>query len=185
MQHATIVTPSLPARRRIERGPQADIEAYYTFRGGEHELQLACPKIQKAMVKAIGEGDAEFALIMEETFLGLCCRFEGAIPWVCSFYEWHDTARADRTSSAATVSGETRVPLDVLLVEERDGPIHASRCITLSLDFSRALVGAIREQARLPVDPIGGHRALARLRRACPTPEALAASATVRSSGNL
>ena len=73
--------------------------------------------------------------------------------------------------------------MQILLVEAEDESIQASRCVTFSLDFTRALNEAIREQARLPFDPRGQERSLEKLRRRCPTAESMVAYAAARTLG--
>lgn len=184
MSHTAIQAESLPARVNPARPARTAVEARYTHRLGDHELVLVAPKVDGAMTEAVARGEAEFGLILEESFLGLCCRFGEAIPWACAFYGWDATPREERILPPGLDQIAGRVPLYVSLVDGR-GAARAERCITLSMDFSRALLGALREQARMPVDPGARRQEMARLRRRCPTPDALAASATVRCRGQL
>jgi len=85
---------------------------------------------------------------------------------------------------AADSAGERRIPLAVLLAESEGGAVRASACVTLPLDFTRALNEAIRDQSRVTFDPTDQMRALAEFRRRHPTPKAMVARATCRAPGS-
>ena len=185
MPRATIQAIARAQGRAAGREPSRPIDARYGYRRGEHELVLTGPEVEEAMVEAVARGEPEFALIIEESFLGLCVRFGDAIPWVCAFYQWQAVPAGDRGFLDDEARLATRVALDVSLVEAGNGAVRAERCVTLSMDFSQALLVAIREQSRLRFAPTESRSEMARLRRSCPTPAALAASTAIRTRGVL
>ena len=70
------------------------------------------------------------------------------------------------------------------LFEAGDATPRAVRNVTLWLDFTRALNGALREQAKQRIDPRAYDRVAARLRDRCPTTDLLVARSRVRSPGS-
>jgi len=180
---------SQPTQVRASRVPTLahglhfeDIQYKYFRR--EHELILTLRGVEDQLVVAVTRGEAEFALVDESPLLVLCARFGVAVPWVASPFCWHHTPSKERVLPPALGSeDEARIQIQILLVEAEDKTIRASRCVTFSLDFTRALNEAIREQARLPFDPRGQERSHEKLRRRCPTPESMVAYAAARTPG--
>ena len=133
---------------------------------------------------AVARGEAEFALIDESPLLMLCARFGDAIPWISAPFCWHHLPSEERVlPPAAGSEDERRIQLQIILIDGDDGSVKATRCVTFSLDFTRALNEAIREQARLPFDPREQERRLKELKRRCPTPHAMVAYAAARTLG--
>jgi hypothetical protein len=160
-------------------------EARYGFTCGDHELTLTAPSISAAQARAVREGEAQFALVVEEPVIFLCARFGEEVPWTSAEVCWHALPReARRLPPGAGVEGETRALLHVLLRQAPTGPYLAERNVTLWLDFTRALHEAIREQAQSPPDPRAYQRAAARLRLRGPSPESFIGLARARSLGS-
>jgi hypothetical protein len=158
--------------------------ARYTY-DGEHELVLVLRDVDKNQAEAVRHGEAEFALLLDEPLILIGARFGDAVPWTFASYCWHLLPRDERVlPPEADAPGEARALLHVALVEQGGGQVRAERNVTLWLAFTRALHEAIREQARTVLDPKQHERALARLRRAFPSPEALATRAAHRTIGD-
>ena len=84
----------------------------------------------------------------------ICARFGDVIPWISAPISWHRTPNRERILPPAVGSeDERRIQLQIILTDGDDGSVKATRCVTFSLDFTRALNEAIREQARLPSIP--------------------------------
>ncbi len=171
------------------RAPSVDdstnvVRPQYTFFRRQHELTLNLRGVERRHAIAVAMGDAEFALIDESPLLVLCARFGDAIPWACSTFSWHHMPSNERVlPPEAGSEDERRIQLQVILADGDDGSIKATRCVTFSLDFSRALNEAIREQARLSYDPREQERRFKELKRRCPTPDSMVVYAAARTPG--
>jgi len=172
-----------PSIHSLDRSPDLDRAQYSYFRG-DHELTLTLRGVEGHHAAAVARGEAEFALIDELPLLMLCARFGDEIPWISSPICWHEIPGGDRVlPPLAGSDAERRLQLQIVLIDGDDGSVKATRCVTFTLDFTRALNGAIREQARLPYDPREHDRRLKDLRRRCPTPHAMVAYAAARTPG--
>jgi hypothetical protein len=109
---------------------------------GEHDLVLAVKGLTSTEIEDVRHGTAEFALFGCQGILFFLCRF-GSAGWRGCPYSWH----LDPVKAPAKLSGEQRILLPVTLVELPGHIIRAIRAISLSPEFSRALVDHIREQA--------------------------------------
>lgn len=177
--------PQMRARKSssIDHDPDLD-RARYTYFRREHELVLTLRGIESHHAIAVAGGESEFALIDESPLLMVCARFGDAIPWISSRFCWHHLPAGERVlPPAAGSEDEKRLQLQIVLVDGDDGSVKATRCVTFSLDFTRVLNEAIREQARLPFDPRERDRRLKDLNRRCPTPHAMVAYAAARTPG--
>jgi len=180
---------SKPSRAHVLSTPNpsyaAQIEGVqYNYSNGEHELVVTLRGAEGQHAAAVSQGEAGFALVDESPLLVLCARFGDDLPWMAAPYCWHRTPSRERVlPPTAGSEDESRIQLEILLIEAADGSVRATRCVTLGLDFTRALNEAIREQARFPFDPREHDRRLLDLKRRCPTPEAMVAYATARTFG--
>jgi hypothetical protein len=156
-----------------------ELGSHYQYRSDRHELTRVVDRVEEAHRTSFDRGIAEFALVLEGPLLLFCSRFGEALPWSGSSYLWHRLPRAERTlpSSGAAESG---VPMEVSLIDSRDGHVAAARVVTLPATFARVLHEAILEQVRFSFDPCAERRALQGLQRRCPNARALVAYATVR-----
>jgi hypothetical protein len=185
---------SIDARRPRPAGPyphptrtvpapeKSHLDAQFCYRDEIYDLTLSVPAPSERLVKSLRDGEAEFALVIEEPLVLLCYRFGTAIPWSSVPLRWWDLTRDAQPPDHEPA--EARALLCASLIEAEIRMIRACRNVTLSLDFSRALNGALREQARIPFDPKAQDRALDRLRRRCPTTPTMVAYAAVRSLGS-
>jgi len=180
---------SQPPSARAPMGPSTAhtpglAHTQYTYFRREHELVLTLHGVESRHVNAVSREEAEFALIDESPLLMLCARFGEAIPWISSPFCWHHVPSEDRVlPPAAGSDDERRLQLQIVLIDGNDGMVKATRCVTFTLDFTRLLNEAIREQARLPYDPREQERRSKELRRRCPTPHAMVAYAAARTLG--
>ena len=160
------------------------IEARYQFADGEHDLSLRMRGTANHHVKAVRQGEAEFALIEADPLIFVLFRFGDAIPWTASNCRRGQVAAeglAFPPSPGAT--DEKRAFLSIALAEAETGTARATRNVTLSLDFTRALHAAIRRLAQARRKPKAAARVQSDLDRRFPTAEALVARATVRCLG--
>ena len=161
------------------------IRSRYLYSGGEHDLELSGARLSRRHADAVREGVAEFALLIEEPVVFLCSRFGDAVPWTASPYSWHLTPRELRSIPPQPSSpDERRGFMAITLIDRSGGPARATRNVTLSLDFTRALNEAIRDQARLAFSVTSYNRIVTDIRRRYPTAQALAAKASIRCLGS-
>jgi hypothetical protein len=155
--------------------------AQHFYRDGVHELVLPARDVA-GEAEAVAGGPAEFALVEEEPLLLLCHRFGDVIPWSMATYcPWPPR---ERGRCPAEDPLEARAILHVrLIAPDRDAEL-ARRNVTLSLQFTRALRAALRDQGRFSPDPVELKRTLQRLRRRYPTTDALVGHAAVRTIGS-
>jgi hypothetical protein len=171
------------ARPRPDGPPGWAEVSQHSYRDGVHELTLLARGIE-GEIEAVAQGPAEFALVEEEPLLLLCHRFGDAIPWSPATFCPLPPSPWDRSRAPAEESLEARAILHVRLTPSDGGTELARRNLTLSLEFTRALHAAIRDQSRFSPDPVELKRALQRLRRSFPTTEALIGRATARTIGS-
>jgi hypothetical protein len=181
----TLTLPDVHVGHLYEKGRTKRSEGTsYHYRDGEHELAVFVDGVGRPHIRAVAEDEAEFALLVEGEMLVFLSRFGEAIPWSASYYWWHLIPRGVQKLPPTGPGQESRAPLYVTLVDAKTGLVHATRCTTLSLDFTRALHDAILEQARTPFDASSEKRALTRLTKRHATPGAMAAAARVRTFGS-
>ncbi len=75
--------PYVPGRTSIE--PRVE----YSFRRGQHELLLCFSQLSEDEIDAVGEGKAEFGLLIYGLVIFLLYRFGEAIAWSDAPYSWH------------------------------------------------------------------------------------------------
>lgn len=177
-----------PSARRVavhtglSRG---EATAEFTYRHGGHELRVLVPGTDPRQIAAVKDGEAEFALVVEEPAILLCVRFGDVVPWTAATFVGHHTSRdPSRLPPPEHSPYESRALLHVELVEASSGLTLAERNVTLWLDFTRSLNEAIRERSRVSFHPVEHDRSLARVRRRYPNDSNLAASSAVRCLGS-
>lgn len=180
--------PELDQRPRIrDHAAEPGRVAATYFRSGQsdYELHLSIANPDSPRIEAVGRGEAEFALVIEEPEVLILFRFGDAIPWSVAYHDRHG-GPDDRGHHHApeTVSPPERpAHLDVFLADAGSQEVRATRSVVLWLDFTHGLDAAIREQARSAFDPSERRRAMSRLARRFPGLEMLAMHAKVRSPG--
>src|SRR5260370_13423918 len=75
--------PYVPGRTSIE--PRVE----YSFRRGQYELLLCFSQLSEDEIDAVGEGKAEFGLLIYGLVIFLLYRFGEAIAWSDAPYSWH------------------------------------------------------------------------------------------------
>jgi hypothetical protein len=93
-------------------------------------------------IEDVRRGPADFALFGDQGVLFFLYRF-GSVGWGDCPYSWH----LDSVELPELPTGEQRILLPVTLAELPANIVRALRAISLSAEFSRALVERIREQA--------------------------------------
>ena len=147
------------------------------------ELRLFFRRLSKAEVRGVEQGECRFALVAEGDVLFFLYRFAD-LPWSDAPYSWHMVPPDRRVLPAMQDTGETRGLLHIILTDAETGIVQVLRTVTLSVDFTRALLGAIRVQASTPwCDQAAYDRQLAAAYERFPTTEAMLAAATVETSG--
>lgn len=157
--------------------------ATFAMRMGVFELVLASNDSDVAWVEAIVRGEAEFALIEEDAILLLCYRFGEALPWSVAPYRSSRDSEQNSYSTATSELVESRALLAVVLRDAQTGRETTIRNLTLSLDFTRAIRAAVREQGCASADPRAWQRAVERLARSYPNITSMVARCEVRTLG--
>jgi hypothetical protein len=152
--------------------------------GAALELLLAFGRPTRREVEAVRVGAAEFALVPAGLPLFLLYRFGEGIPWSDAPYTPHLQPEARRPDTVTFTTAQTRLPLQVVLVESPTAVVRVLRAVPLSPAFSRALAEAVQAQlvARWP-GRAEYDRQLAAAYRRWPDAEAMLADATARTQG--
>jgi hypothetical protein len=137
----------------------------YVFNQGGHELWISRRGLSDAQIRAFSHDEAEFALLVEEPVIVLCCRFGNELPWSFASYCWHLVPRLQRALPPSCYSTDNPVIVHAGLIEAETGTLHATREIVLPIAFSRALSEAIGDQARMTFDPRAQERAMSEFER--------------------
>lgn len=181
LRHIDFAATSPESSTRV----RSHVEARYIYADGEHDLLLRMRGIGDRHVEAVRGAEAEFALLADDPLILLAARFGDAIPWSVASYCWHHIPRGRQTPPPAPHSPEEkRAFLAVALADAESGTVRATRNVTLSLDFTRALHAAILRQAQVSWNSKAAARAQADLDHRYPTAEALVVQASVRSLGH-
>jgi hypothetical protein len=143
-------------RLYVEGRTQWPEEARYQYRRGAHELALMIRGVSECHVRALGQGEAEFALVVGEPILVLCYRFGDDVGWGRTIpFNWHLMPLEERVDPPlAGIDAEPCFGLETTLwvsvVEANDGVVRARRAFALSREFVRSLHSALRQQASRP-----------------------------------
>lgn len=123
--------------------------AQYNYRGGEHELVLFLNSPTENEVRAVKNGNADFALFVERSLIVLVYQFGDGLPWSDAPYNIHLVPPEQRAVPPTLSNGE-RALLHIVLVDASNGIIRAMRVIAMPPEFTQALHRAIREQEAMP-----------------------------------
>lgn len=155
-------------------------ESRYNYRCGVHELVLVHQRISRSTIRAVAEGGAEFALVVDEPLVWLCYRFGEAIPWGAALFDHEPSRREADLPPPGGSPLEQRGLLHVDLIDAADLSLKATRNVTLWLDFTRSLNESIRDLSRYRFDPHERRRAMLRLHRQHSSVDAFVAKALAR-----
>jgi hypothetical protein len=174
----TVGNPLVPGRTSWPE--QSDFNLYDN--GLELRLFFARPSARE--VEDVRAGPCEFALRALGDVVFLLYRFGASVAWSDSPFSWWLVPEARRALPSAVDTGETRAVLQVILADAASGIVRALRAVSLSPEFTRALLGAVRVQASTPWCGREDYdRQLAEAYRRYPTSDALLAAATARTAG--
>lgn len=124
----------------------------YNYRQGIHELRMFYRDPTKAEVQAVQMGTPRFGLLVDGPCIILLFRFGGQ-PWCDASYTWHRTPPEERKLPDVPAEGSPeRTAMFTMLIDGNGGIIRAMRYCSLSPEFTRALHGAICDQAATPWD---------------------------------
>jgi hypothetical protein len=168
-------------------GERALVEgAEYAFRRGEHELIVRLGSITRRELDDVGQGECEFALVVENDVLFFLHRFGRSMSWSDAPFSWWLVPEAERMPAPAPQAAEPSVLLQVALVDAGTDIVRALRRVFLSPAFGRALHAAIRVQASRPwAGRDAFDRQIAAAHERCPESRSMlsAAFARMRSDG--
>ncbi len=147
MHRLEVGKPYLAGRTSLPEGVQ------YNFRSGQHELLMWLRNPSKREVESIRSGEAEFALAVHRSVIFFLYRFGESLPWSDAPYSFHLVPAGQRELPQRLATPETRVLLQVVLVDARSTIVRALRVVSLSPEFSRALHREIAGQVAAPWNP--------------------------------
>ncbi len=169
----------------LQRGRQYwPTGAQYAHGCNGHELTLFLPEIGDRLIKDVGHGEGEFAIISRLPLIVLAYRFGQSVPWSDVPYCWHMQPARSRVIPPLQRSPETRALLWITLVGASDGIIYAQRGMTLAPEFTRILNGTIHAQARTPFSPVHCTEVISKLLIAHPSTLDRLPLAQARTIGN-
>ncbi|MBS1807572.1 MAG: hypothetical protein JST84_05210 [Acidobacteria bacterium] len=123
----------------------------YDYRAGHYQLVLCYNHPTPAEIQAAAADPAEFALKVVGPVIFVCFRFGRSIPWSDAPFSIHLAPEAV-AEIPAPATRETRILLQVFLVDASTGILKAMRAFTFSPAFSRALEAGIAKQQEQPFD---------------------------------
>lgn len=158
-------------------------EFNWTINGLELALRLAGPTAEE--VEAARAGHAEFALAVEEGVIFLLYQFGGGrIPWSDAPFSIHLVPATHRAAPPVMKTADSRLVLQVVLLDSQTGIVRAIRAVSLSRAFSQVLASAMAAQEATPFAGRSAHdAAVGRVYAQCPETEDLLARTVVRCTG--
>lgn len=127
--------------------------AEYNYRANIHEIRLFFRSPKPSEVQAAKQGEANFALVVQQDMILLVFRY-GSIPWSDASYTIHRVPENERTLPPEMINEQERAQITLFLINADTGILLAIRQTSLSHDFTVALHQAIREQAARPFDQV-------------------------------
>ncbi len=152
----------------------------YNYRGGEHELRLFWTQPSVGEVYEVSKSRADFAMLVDEGVIFMLYKF-GTMQWSDAPFTIHLVPEEERVIPGPK-HGQHAL-LQVVLVDAATGIIKTLRAVTFSPEFTTALEGAIREQAKRPWDQAAHDMAIQRAYAKYPQSKDMARAATTRTAG--
>jgi hypothetical protein len=119
-----------------------------TARDADHDLLLVFRGVTDREIRAVGFGQAAFALVVDTPLMVLCYRFGDAIPWSLAPYHWHRIPPAKRYVAVGDSNeSEAQAKVRISLMEAEGNRLRVRRIAPLSVSLTRAWNSAIRKQA--------------------------------------
>ncbi len=129
--------------------------AEYNCRSGVHEIRLFLRHPKPIEVQQVKQGEASFALVVQEPVILLVWKF-GSLPYSDGSYAWARVPEGERTLPKAPeeMTPQERQTVTTFLINADNGILLAIRQTSFSPSFTQALHQAIREQAANPFDQV-------------------------------
>lgn len=135
-----------PFRTPWTRRPEG---AEYLCSAAGHELRIYLAVPTAAEIEAVRDGRAEFRLFVRDPVIFLLARL-GMLSWFATPFNYHVVPAPHLPVLELLQTSESRILLQVFLIDAATGTLHVIRAISLSPGFSRALVREIASQANTP-----------------------------------
>lgn len=116
---------------------------HYTNYG--HELRLFVWHPSHREIEGFTLGVVTLAVLAEEPFLWLLCRFAPGLTWRVAPYMWQGLDADEEPTVLPAITPDTRALLQAHLVDAATGILRAVRTIMLSPAFTGALEGELRQ----------------------------------------
>jgi len=123
---------------------------HYNWDRAGNALQLFFPNPSPREINAIRRGDVRFNLVTYPECLFLLVQFEG-LPWWDAPYSWWIVPENQRTQPPELAEDESLL-MFIFLVNACTGILQVQRPIIPPKSFAEALIEAVREQMRNPVN---------------------------------
>lgn len=161
----------------------------YHLRGGRHELIYAVDDPSPEEIRGMREGTSHFALVEQNGIIFLLSTFETpdhqGFPWSDAPYNTHLNPPDQRQLPVPTdyqMTPQSRLLLPITLADFSTGTIHVLRQVSLSHEFTTALLDALVRQASGP--PLPDYRTqLSRVYSLFPTTKSMLGLARVNCRG--
>jgi len=128
----------------------------------------------------VSKSRADFAMLVDEGVIFMLYKF-GTMQWSDAPFTIHLVPEEERVIPGPK-HGQHAL-LQVVLVDAATGIIKTLRAVTFSPEFTTALEGAIREQAKRPWDQAAHDMAIQRAYAKYPQSKDMARAATTRTAG--
>lgn len=147
MRLSKVGMPFIPGVRSFSE------DTTYNYTPGGHTLTLCVGNPTSNEICAVQKQEAVFGLLLRERTLFILAKF-GRLPWTASYYNWWINAPVMRPDPWLDLQGiNSGISVSVCLVNASNGILAALRAVTLSHEFSRALLESVVAQTKPPFDP--------------------------------
>ena len=144
----------------------------YNYSQGGHLLTVAMPNMTEREEQELRSGTAQFALTVKNGIIFLLSKF-GEMPWMDAPFQWWLNPPASRMMPPS-LSPSDRILMSITAVDSVTNCIRVLRAVTPSQEFSRALIEAVRRQARSSWEGAAKHdRQIAKIYRRLTTRDLL------------
>jgi hypothetical protein len=124
-------------------GPWPEVSEFNLLGTGP-ELALRFRRPSAVEAKAVRAGPCAFALAEAEGALFFLYTFGQSVPWSDAPYCCHFVPPDRRPGPALFATADTRWALQVVLLDAGTGVVRATRLVSFSPEFSRALAQAVQ-----------------------------------------
>ncbi len=167
-----------PDKSRWQQGVQ------FNLRGGQAELLLFFESPGFHETLAIKKGECEFGVVAIDGVIFFLYRFGSEIPWSDQPFSIHLVPETERIIPVLP-NDETRLLMQIMLVDAKTGILKAMRAVTLAPEFSAELLKLVGEQSKKTFDQSDYDGQIAEIYRKYPETKNLVKECFVFSEGGV